>query len=106
MMVRNNAYGIRVLGGPQILFAVARDGYYAYLKYATVATSFTAIEFSDAEWAVGGGWQFAKIGPRGHEKRLYLTLDLSFLKYSSPLQGKALSLGTASLGVSADLFSI
>ncbi|HTL11423.1 MAG TPA: hypothetical protein VL588_02980 [Bdellovibrionota bacterium] len=102
MTVPDKQYGISLLAGPQV-FIVTRTNhrrernYFAYFKYAPIVDNPKNLSLSNAEVAVGAGYQITR--PGGHNP-LFGTLDFSSAHFEASPDVNVMDLTTISLGLS------
>ncbi|MCC7442497.1 MAG: hypothetical protein IT285_12745 [Bdellovibrionales bacterium] len=103
MIVQDSAYGIKLLSGWQMFVQGGMNDSggrraFAYIKISPISESALGINFSNLEFAFGGGY---RLSAPGTPRPLTLTLDVSTLSINEVANASnTASLFTTSLGVS------
>jgi hypothetical protein len=104
MLVKDEAYGIKFLSGPQVFLtartdSLAKTQFFGHFKYAMMVNTDGSIKFSDRDFAIGGGIQIFRF----QRRPVFLSLDIDQMNFSAIDSNFQLSLLTTSMGLSIEL---
>lgn len=106
MMVPNDAYGVKQLGGPMVMLHAKFPTWFkrpssAYLKYAPISAEPGQFSLQYRELAFGFAHQLTSLSA---SRDWTLTLDIAQTKAASVEAGNSLNLLSVSLGIQSTLF--
>jgi hypothetical protein len=101
MIVRNQAYGLRLVSGPQLFLTYGRRGLgvrqsYFYFKFAPLFSGDPGYQFGNRDVALGSAIQ---INSAHSQYPIQLTVDVAHLAISSIAAGNTIQTLTGSLGL-------